>query len=209
MRLSSSTTTTSRGSVTGRTVGERAVDERPPGHPTASVRQEMPTDLEPEPDGVFEIGVDWLPIATQARLVWTLAVTAIAAPVLILVVVVLAVAGGLAGLAVGVALSAVVLALLRWLVVRRHRAWGYTVREGELLLRRGLLVRRLTIVPIGRMQLIDVRQGPLDRWLGVANVQLHTAAAATDAAVPMLLLEDAGRLRDELIQLGAGRSGGT
>lgn len=169
----------------------------------------MPTDPKPGFDGIFEIGVRWEPIAAQARLVWTLAATAIAAPFLLLAVVGLGVVGGLTGLIAGLVLSVMVLTLLRWLVVRRHRAWGYSVREDELVLRRGLWVRRLTIVPIGRLQFIDIRQGPLDRWLGVANVQLHTAAAASDAKVPMLLLDEAGRLRDDLIHLGAGRSGGT
>jgi hypothetical protein len=169
----------------------------------------MPTDPKPGFNGVFEVGVDWKPIALQARLVWTLVATAIAAPVLILAVVGLGVAGGLPGLSAGLVLSVTALTLLRWFVVRRHRAWGYSVRQDELVLRRGVLIRRLTIVPIGRMQFIDIRQGPLDRLLGVANVQLHTAAAASDAKVPMLVLDEAGRLRDELIHLGAGRSGGT
>lgn len=154
-------------------------------------------------------GVDWSPIAPEARVVWTLAAVGIAAPVLALLVVVLAVTGGLAGLVGGLALSALVLAVLRWLVVRRHRSWGYSVRDDELVLRRGLLVRRLTIVPIGRMQFIDIAQGPLDRWLGVTNLQLHTAAAASDAKVPMLSVDDAERLRAELTARGAGRSGGT
>lgn len=169
----------------------------------------MSPDRKAQFDAVFEIGVDWEPIAFQARLVWTLAAAAIAAPFLLFIIALLAVAGGLGGAVAGLTTSLAVLALLRWLVVRRHRSWGYSVREEELVLRRGLLVRRLTIVPIGRMQFIDIQQGPLDRWLGVANLQLHTAAAASDAKVPMLALADAGRLRDELTTRGAGRSGGT
>ena len=159
---------------------------------------------------VFEIGVDWNPIAPQARpSLWTLTAVAVAAPFLVALVAVLAIAADVVGLIVGLVVVALVVGLLRWLVVRRHRSWGYGVRDDELLLRRGLLVRRLTIVPIGRLQFIDIHQGPLDRWLDVANLQLHTAAAASDAKVPMLSLADASRLRDELIERGAGRSGGT
>jgi membrane protein YdbS with pleckstrin-like domain len=169
----------------------------------------MPADRKSNFHEMFEMGVVWEPIAPQARLVWTLAAVAVAAPVLIVLTVLLGVAGGVVGAVAGVTISFGVLAILRWLVVRRHRSWGYSVREEELVLRRGLVVRKLTIVPIGRMQFIDIQQGPLDRWLGVANVQLHTAAAASDAKVPMLTLDDAGRLRDELTTRGAGRSGGT
>jgi len=169
----------------------------------------MTSDPKPTSDAVFDLGVEWKPIARQARLVWTLGATAIATPCLLFVVVVLSLGSGLAGFCAGLAISGAVLALVRWLVVRRHRSWGYNVSEEELLLRHGLLVRRLTIVPIGRMQFLDIRQGPLDRRLGVANLQLHTAAAASDARVPMLVLDDAAHLRDELIRRGAGRSGGT
>ena len=169
----------------------------------------MPSDQRPTFGAVFEVGIDWEPIASQARLVWTLAALVIAAPFLVLMTVVLAATGGAAGAVVGLAVTFVVVVMLRWLVVRRHRSWGYSVRDDEFVLRRGLLVRRLTIVPIGRMQFIDIQQGPLDRWLGVANLQLHTAAAASDAKVPMLALDVAARVRDELTTRGAGRSGGT
>ena len=156
----------------------------------------------------FGLGLEWRPIARQARLVWTLAGLAIAVPVLVLLVVGAAAAAGAAGLAVSVVVSAGVIALVRALVVRRHRSWGYGVRDDELVLRRGVLVRRLTIVPIGRMQFVDIQQGPLDRRFGVANLQLHTAAAATDAKIPMLSLDDAGALRRELMRRGAERSAG-
>jgi len=169
----------------------------------------MRTDPKPTSDPVFDVGVDWMPIAPQARLVWTLTAIAVATPVLLLAGVGLAVKVGAVGVAAGVAVSAAVLRVIWQIVERWHRSWGYSVHDDELLLRHGRIVRRLTIVPIGRMQFLDIEQGPLDRWLGVANLQLHTAAAASDAKVPMLSLEDAGRLRDELIECGAGRSGGT
>lgn len=169
----------------------------------------MPTDRKPGFDAVFEIGVDWKPIAPQARLVWTLTAVAIAGPFLLAGTVVLSLAAHLAGLLAGLVVAVLTLVLLRWLVARRYLSWGYSVHEEVLLLRRGFLIRRLTIVPIGRMQFVDIQQGPLDRWLGVANLQLHTAAAATDAKVPLLSLDGAGRLRDQLIERGAGRSGGT
>ena len=69
---------------------------------------------------------------------------------------------------------------------RRYRAWGYAEREDDLLVRRGVMIRRLTVVPYGRMQFVDVTAGPVDRLFGLATVQLHTAAAATDARIPGL-----------------------
>jgi hypothetical protein len=87
-------------------------------------------------------------------------------------------------------------------VVRAVRAWGYAERERDLLVRHGLLVRRLSIVPYARMQFVDVTAGPLERAFSLATVQLHTAAAASDARVPGLPPPEASRLRDRLTALG-------
>jgi hypothetical protein len=126
----------------------------------------------------------------------------------------------LAGLAVGWALQGhwlwraamVVIALnaiwRSFVTVRAVRAWGYAERDHDLLVRHGLLVRRLSIVPYARMQFVDVTAGPLERAFGLATVQLHTAAAASDARIPGLAPEEASRLRDRLTALGEDRAEG-
>ncbi|MEV0156581.1 PH domain-containing protein [Micromonospora sp. NPDC050686] len=93
-------------------------------------------------------------------------------------------------------------------IVRAVRAWGYAERENDLLVRHGLLVRRLSIVPYARMQFVDVSAGPLERAFDLATVQLHTAAAASDARVPGLRPAEASRLRDRLTALGENRAEG-
>lgn len=96
-----------------------------------------------------------------------------------------------------------------WLFERgRYRAWGYLEREDDLVVRRGLLFRRVTVVPFGRMQFVDVTAGPVDRLFDLATVQLHTAAAATDARIPGLRSVEAARLRDRLAALGEARASG-
>ncbi|MFI6070824.1 PH domain-containing protein [Actinoplanes sp. NPDC051343] len=126
----------------------------------------------------------------------------------------------LAGLGIGWAMASywawpaamvvvVVYAVWRaWVTVRAVRAWGYAERDQDLLVRHGLLVRRLSIVPYARMQFVDVTAGPLERAFGLATVQLHTAAAATDARVPGLPPAEAARLRDRLTALGEDRAEG-
>ena len=95
-----------------------------------------------------------------------------------------------------------------WIIGRRVRSFGYAEREGDLLVVSGILVRRLVVVPYGRMQMVDLRAGPIDRWLGISTVQLHTAAATTDAAIPGLLPADAADLRDRLAARGEERTAG-
>ncbi len=111
---------------------------------------------------------------------------------------------GVGVLAAGVAVVGTALAM----VERRFHAWGYAERDDDLLVRRGVLVRRLSVVPYGRMQYVDVTAGPLDRRLGLARVTLHTAAAASDASIPGLLRDEATRLRDRLAALGEARAAG-
>ncbi|HWM38669.1 MAG TPA: PH domain-containing protein [Streptomyces sp.] len=91
---------------------------------------------------------------------------------------------------------------------RNWRSWRYAEREDDLLISRGVLWRQLTAVPYGRMQLVEVTSGPLERRYGLARVQLHTAAATTDAEIPGLAPQEAERLRDRLTELGGARSAG-
>jgi membrane protein YdbS with pleckstrin-like domain len=111
-----------------------------------------------------------------------------------------AIASAAALLAVAVAVYAV--------LHGRYRAWGYAERQDDLLVRRGVLIRRMSIVPYGRMQFVDVTAGPVDRMFRLATVQLHTAAAATDARIPGLAVEEAHRLRDRLAALGEAQAAG-
>jgi membrane protein YdbS with pleckstrin-like domain len=158
--------------------------------------------LEPWPDTV-----DWRPVSPKlitveliARAIW---------------VVVLLVGLGVGRVTQGswlwlAGMVAVVLyAIWRsFITVRAVKAWGYAERDHDLLVRHGLLVRKLSIVPYARMQFVDVTAGPLERAFKLATVQLHTAAAASDARVPGLAPDEAARLRDRLTALGEDRAEG-
>jgi len=93
-------------------------------------------------------------------------------------------------------------------VGRRFASWGYAEREDDLLVRRGVLFSRLSVVPYGRMQFVDVTAGPLERSFRLATVKMHTAAAASDARIPGLEREEAARLRDRLAELGEAQAAG-
>ncbi|MFH0243005.1 PH domain-containing protein [Streptomyces sp. HK10] len=93
-------------------------------------------------------------------------------------------------------------------VARNWASWRYAERDDDLLIARGVVWRGLTVVPYGRMQLVEVTSGPLERYFGLARVQLHTAAATTDAHIPGLAPEEAERLRERLTELGEARSAG-
>ncbi|WP_353807459.1 PH domain-containing protein [Agromyces sp. SYSU T00194] len=91
---------------------------------------------------------------------------------------------------------------------RRVRSIAYRLREDDLLFRRGILYQRRVAVPYGRMQLVDITRGPVARWLGLADLKLVTAAAASGVAVPGLPLAEAEALRDRLVALAETRRAG-
>lgn len=68
----------------------------------------------------------------------------------------------------------VVLVILR-LPLRRHLARGYAISADRLRVVRGIWLRRDTVVPFSRVQHIDVDQGPIERFYGIATLTLHTA----------------------------------
>lgn len=106
------------------------------------------------------------------------------------------------------AVFALLLVWVLWLVPRQVRAIGYAERDDDLLVRKGILFRSIVVVPYGRMQYVDLTAGPLARAFGIASVQLHTASAATDAAIPGLPAAEAARLRDQLASRGEARRSG-
>jgi membrane protein YdbS with pleckstrin-like domain len=134
-------------------------------------------------------------------------VAAVAVPLAVLVAVLLAFGSGWAAvLGAGVVLALGVVA--EWIARRRVRAWRYAERDDDLLVQRGLLFSRLSVVPYGRMQFIDVTAGPFERSFGLATVRMHTAAAASDARIPGLSTAEAARLRDRLAELGEAQAAG-
>lgn len=153
-------------------------------------------------------GEHWHPISPKLATVrrwimagWVIVITLIA-------MIVFAAGGLLIGMLLCLLVAVPVFVWLWWLIGRRVRSFGYVERDDDLLVTSGILFRRLVIVPYGRMQLVDLVAGPLERALGLSTVQLHTAAATTDAKIPGLAPDVAASLRDRLAAQGEERSAG-
>lgn len=107
--------------------------------------------------------------------------------------------------------AGVFLVILVWTLVitpRQARSYGYQLRRDDLVFRRGILWQRIVAVPYGRMQLVDITHGPLDRGFGIAQLKLVTAAASTGVTIPGLTQEAAERLRDTLVDVAETRRTG-
>lgn len=105
-----------------------------------------------------------------------------------------------ASVALGVLI--VITVWLNHLIGRRVASIGYRLSDRELEVSSGILFQKLVSVPFARMQLVEVTAGPLERLLGIAGVQLHTASASTNSKIPGLTPERAVALRDSLNKCG-------
>ena len=128
---------------------------------------------------------------------------AVAAMVILLAAAVLdAVLREKAGLPPG-AVALPLLVPLVWMVFfapgRRWRAWGYAMDAEELQVSRGVWTQVHTVVPLDRVQHIDVSQGPIERGCGVCRLIVHTAGTLhSQVVLPGLARPTAERMRDEI-----------
>ncbi len=84
-----------------------------------------------------------------------------------------------------------------WLRPLSWQRTGYRRLDGAVLLRRGFIWRSLAIVPLARLQSLELQQGPLDRMLSLAKARFHTVSgpvrprlAAIDAGESVRLFEE-------------------
>jgi putative membrane protein len=77
----------------------------------------------------------------------------------------------------------------------RHR--GVTATESALIIRRGFFVREVFVVPHERTQSLSVSQGPVQRSLGLASVEVQSTAGPVKPVAHHLAVPDALRLLDE------------
>lgn len=89
-----------------------------------------------------------------------------------------------------------------WYPTLAFERWGYELRANELVICRGVYFRSITAIPLGRVQHVDTRQGPLEQWMGLARLQVYTASGmGADGVIPGLKIPDAEKLRDELLRI--------
>jgi membrane protein YdbS with pleckstrin-like domain len=106
--------------------------------------------------------------------------------------------------------GAIILITLLSLIIlpRQARALGYMLRPDDIVFRKGILWQRMVAVPYGRMQLVDITHGPMDRAFGIAKLKMVTAAATTGVEIPGLGQQAAEGLRDTLIEVAETRRTG-
>lgn len=101
-----------------------------------------------------------------------------------------------------IVISLAVLVFIYWLLsiflmpYLAWKNWRYAVDENEIDLKRGVLFKTRTLIPLSRVQHVDTRQGPLLRSYDLASVTISTAA--TTHEIPALDSVIADRVRHQI-----------
>lgn len=102
----------------------------------------------------------------------------------------------------GVPTAIVLVVGVSWTIAQpalRYRYWRFDLRSDELYLERGIFNRVRTIVPLRRIQHLDVSQNVLEREFDLGKLIVHTAGArSSEVVLPGLNYDEAQHLRDTL-----------
>ncbi len=172
----------------------------PPTAPPPGTPPPVTPDVAPQRPGLDDRERRLDPAVVQ---VWrALTALGLAAPTALATVPALLVLGRV-GWLVPVAGLALIAVLAGWYPRARYRRWRWQLTPLALELRYGVLVHQHEAVPYFRIQQIDVTQGPLDRILGLATLQVTTASASGSVSLPGIAAADAPTVRAELLARAA------
>ncbi|MBI9060019.1 MAG: PH domain-containing protein [Labilibaculum sp.] len=102
---------------------------------------------------------------------------------------------------IGVPFIFVVLFVLKLVfVILAFPKKGYLLREQDISYRRGLLIYKLTTIPLNRIQHVEVSQNIIEKSFGLSRVKVFTAGGSvSDLSIPGLLPDKAHQIESFLL----------
>jgi uncharacterized protein len=101
------------------------------------------------------------------------------------------------------ALASIRVFLLVWHPTRAYANWSYRLDGKVLETRHGIWFKVIQLLPLPRLQHVDLHSGPIERSFGLASIMLHTAGThEASIVIPGLDATEAERLRDRLVDVG-------
>jgi membrane protein YdbS with pleckstrin-like domain len=77
-----------------------------------------------------------------------------------------------------------------------YEYWRYRISEHEVELQHGVFFKKHTLIPMARIQHIDTKQGPIQRFYGLYSISIWTAAGSYE--IPALKEETAEKVRKQI-----------
>lgn len=77
-----------------------------------------------------------------------------------------------------------------------YQRWRYCISETSIQIEKGIFFKRKILIPMGKIQHVDAKQGPILKKYGLSTVILSTAAGSHE--IPGLAEETADSIRKEI-----------
>ena len=79
---------------------------------------------------------------------------------------------------------------------------AYGIRKRDIIFKSGLVFRKIVIVPFNRVQHVELKSGPLDRYFGLSSLKIYTAGGSqSDLDIPGLALDKAQQMKEMIIKM--------
>ncbi len=59
-----------------------------------------------------------------------------------------------------------------------YKQWSYKITETSICYNHGIYTKKFTIIPVSRIQHLEIKQGPVLKHFGLSNVEIYTAGQA-------------------------------
>ncbi|WP_052664987.1 PH domain-containing protein [Nitriliruptor alkaliphilus] len=140
------------------------------------------------------------PLDPRVITVWRFStVTSMLLPTAVLTAVAVGFLGSPNGWLVPAVLVVLTAVLAAWYPGARYERWRWRLTDLAVELERGVIVRQAEALPYFRIQQIDVAQGPIDRLLGLASLQVTSASASGSVTLPGIAADEAPGIRRALL----------
>ena len=97
--------------------------------------------------------------------------------------------------------AALFLLLLFWFKIAAFKKRGYSIRTQDVIYSSGLIEQETTIVPLNRIQHIELNEGLLERQFKLAALQIFTAGGQTGHLnIEGIPAEEAKSIRDLILR---------
>ncbi|GKX31834.1 hypothetical protein SH1V18_43140 [Vallitalea longa] len=80
-----------------------------------------------------------------------------------------------------------------------YKEWKYSISNDKIELIHGIFIRKKIIIPINRLQFLDVNQGPIHRKYKLSTIRLNTAGGLHE--IPALTNEEAESISKNLAKV--------
>ncbi len=101
---------------------------------------------------------------------------------------------------IGFGIGSIIIAICLAVAIVRYVTFRYTISNNELIVDQGLIHRLHRVVPLSRIQNIDLSQNFFHRLVGVGEVRVETASGKEpEAIMRVLALTEFSRLKSELL----------